>query len=61
MHPQLTQMIVQQRTTELQRAGACARLVRDMPARQRTPSRRRIARVTARLAGFTGRFAPTGP
>ena len=62
MHPQLSYMIAQQRSNELQRAGACARLVCDVRSGQRSPRRsRRIARLTARLASFTGRFASTSP
>jgi hypothetical protein len=62
MHSQLNYMIVQQRSAELQSAGACARRVRDVRAGQRSPLRsRRIVRLTARLACFTGWFAPIGP
>jgi hypothetical protein len=62
MNPQLNYMIVQQRSAELQRAGACPQPSRDVPAGLRRSRRsRRIARLTSRLACLTGRFAPTGP
>ena len=60
MHSQLNYMIVQQRSAELQRAGARSGLARDVRAGQRSPLRSgRTTRLTTRLAYFTGRFAPT--
>ena len=60
MHSQLSYIIAQQRSAELQRAGARSRLARDLRAGQRGPRRsRRTTRLTTRLAYFTGRFAPT--
>jgi hypothetical protein len=62
MHSQLNYMIVQQRTTELQRASACARLARDMRAGKRSSGRpSRIARLPARLVCFTGQPPRTAP
>jgi len=62
MNTQLNYMFAQQRSTDLQRAGAYARLARDVRAVRRSPQRwGRIAGLTARLAGFIGRFASKRP
>ena len=62
MNHQLTYMIAQQRSAELQRAGARARLARDVLAGQRNPrDSKPITRLSLRVARVTGRFAPTRP
>ena len=61
MHSQLNHMIVQQRSTELQRARVSARPA-DIGAGEQSSRRpKRITRLTGRLTGFTARFAPTRP
>lgn len=58
MDPQLTYVIVKQRSSELQHAGMYARLVRDVRVGQRSP--RRSSQI-ARLACFAARFVASGP
>jgi hypothetical protein len=62
MNHQIHYMIAKQRSAELQRAGARARLARDGLAGQHHPRETKpISRLTLRLARLTGRFAPTRP
>ena len=60
MNHQINYMIAQQRNVELQRAGARARLARDLLAtRPRPRSSKPIRRLSVQLARLTGRPAPT--
>ena len=62
MNHQLTHMIAQQRSAELQRAGADARLTPDVLAGQTNPRHSKlIARLSLQVARVTGRFAPARP
>jgi hypothetical protein len=61
-HHQINYMIAKQRNVELQRAGARARLARDVPVGPHHPrGSKPITCLSLRLAGLTRRFAPTRP